>query len=701
MSLATANPHCVQCEKYSHWIEILVRDEWNKPFNGVTGQLIDASGASYSVTLSEQPILLTHLAPGPVSLVFDYPSWLKEAQSQVHRPNQDTMPNVDYAAQYVGYQSSKASLVLVTTGDLTQVPDSTDAPEKALPERHLAGQADPLSLITDSSYVLEVRAFNYITLRLGMFFDGTANNTYSAQWGKNKHDAYMAKWKGKYDTDKGRPSSSSQADVAKYRVQQLSDKCFETPQEDTFWIWEDKERVESSASNELTNVQKLYDRYILDQFNEDASCYFHSEYITGIGTGNETEIKPAKESTLSQGFGTGEYGVISKVDWAVTTIQNTIPKVLNNAVIQSPVKVDGFDKLEFDVFGFSRGSAAARHFINTVLEPDNNMIVTTVTNFCIEQNLSIPNAFDWTSNDHCEITFAGLFDTVAAIVDLTDFDFSPHNDDNGDVKLWLDPKRVRHAVHLTANDKTEYRKFFSLNKLNRASHFHEFVLPGAHSDIGGGYHSKMSFTDNNYLLPRLENKVIKIVRYAQHDFNEQALTRRIERELSEAKAKEIAVGWHPDDLVTEIKLRHLSGDKKELIGRLSIKRVVEGDLSRLYLRVMYGLAENLGVPLTEINEKSGEPVWEETQTNYYAVSTQLAARNAGNPFSFASYCAEALSMAKAGNISTLKTQLESAELLQHCMAYNLVHHSSSTDISGHPFSQHGVFQRARYDCQPS
>jgi hypothetical protein len=58
-------------------------------------------------------------------------------------------------------------------------------------------------------------------------------------------------------------------------------------------------------------------------------------------------------------------------------------------------------------------------------------------------------------------------------------------------------------------------------------------------------------------------------------------------------------------------------------------------------------------------------------------------------------------MAKAGNISTLKTQLESAELLQHCMAYNLVHHSSSTDISGHPFIQHGVYQRARHDCQQS
>jgi hypothetical protein len=532
-----------------------------------------------------------------------------------------------------------------------------------------------------------------------MFFDGTANNTYSAEWGKRKHDAYMAKWKVWYDTDKGMPSSSNQADSAKYQVQHLSHKCFETPHEDKFWIWQDKERVESSASNELTNVQKLYDRYILDQFNEDASCYFHSEYITGIGTGNETEIKPAKESTLSQGFGTGEYGVVGKVDWAVTTLQNAIPKTLSDAIARSPIKLDGINKLEFDVFGFSRGSAAARHFMNTVLDPDHNAILATLTQCCIEKGLSIPSAFDWASNDHCEITFAGLFDTVAAIVDFTGFDFSPHNDDNGDVKLWLDPKRVRHAVHLTANDKTEYRKFFSLNKLNRASHFHEFVLPGAHSDIGGGYHSKMSFTDNNYLLPRLENKVIKTVRHQLHDFNEDALKRRIERDLNEAKAKEIAVGWHPDDLVTDIELRHLSGDKKALVGQLSIKRVVEGDLSRLYLRVMYGLAENFGVPLFDTIE--GRIVWNSKDDFYYSVPEQYPNRNSVNKFPFKDLCDEVLKLAKQGNISSLKTQLESTELLQHCMAYNLVHHSSSTDISGHPFIQHGAYQRARHDCQPS
>lgn len=34
-----------------------------------------------------------------------------------------------------------------------------------------------------------------------MFFDGTANNTYSAQWGKQQLENYYRKWKAKYDAE--------------------------------------------------------------------------------------------------------------------------------------------------------------------------------------------------------------------------------------------------------------------------------------------------------------------------------------------------------------------------------------------------------------------------------------------------------------------------------------------------------------------
>lgn len=698
MSSGVSDQHCVRCEKLSHWIEIIIRDEHNNPFNNVPGILIDAVGNEHNITLNSSPILLTTLAAGKVTLTLDYDKWIKDAQDKKRKPNPDEEPTKEYAEGYVGYKKTSPKFVRITAGDLTEIENSDEHPEQNLPQRHQAGQAEPLKLITDKSYILEVRAFNYITLRFGVFFDGTANNTYSATWGKQKHEAYISRWKALYDIDKGRPANSGEAERHKYHVQHLSGDCFVTPHEDTFWIWQDDERVESSASNEWTNVQKLYDRYTRDDFNSDQTSYSHSEYITGIGTGNEIDIAPAKESTFGQVFGTGEYGVIEKTETAIQQILNSLDLVIDN--IQERASIDGFSKFEFDVFGFSRGSAAARNFINAVLDNNEQQLKTKLIQKCQNRKwpLGVPNEFSWEHNHHCEITFAGLFDTVAAIGDFTDLDFSPHNDNNGKVKLWLDPERVRHAVHLTANDKTEYRKFFSVNKLNSASHFYEFELPGAHSDIGGGYHSKMSFSDKNYLLPRLENKVIKTVRHQLHDFHEEALKRRIEHELNTAKQQEMALGWHPDDLVIEVKRQSIGKEGSELIGQLTIRRVVEGDLSRLYLRVMYGLAEHFGVPLHEIDPRTRQPVWEYSEESYYSVPRLLTQRKTGNSFSFGEKCAEILSIAKSGDISALKTRLECTDLLKQCMAYNLVHHSSSTDISGHPFTQHGAYQRARYHC---
>ncbi|MEI8631116.1 hypothetical protein P4S72_01235 [Vibrio sp. PP-XX7] len=75
---------------------------------------------------------------------------------------------------------------------------------------------------------------------------------------------------------------------------------------------------------------------------------------------------------------------------------------------------------------------------------------------------------------------------MAAVADLIRFDFTPHNNRNGGVRLWLDPKRVTHAVHLFANAHGEYRYNFCLNQLNPAKNFHELSLPGAHSDMAAG-----------------------------------------------------------------------------------------------------------------------------------------------------------------------------------------------------------------------
>ena len=63
------------------------------------------------------------------------------------------------------------------------------------------------------------------------------------------------------------------------------------------------------------------------------------------------------------------------------------------------------------------------------------------------------------------------------------WDNSPANHLNPGVNLYLPAGCARKVVQLTARD--EMRWNFALNSV--APHHQEIALPGAHSDIGGGY----------------------------------------------------------------------------------------------------------------------------------------------------------------------------------------------------------------------
>ncbi|GIC16609.1 VgrG protein [Vibrio cholerae] len=525
MSSTGAHPHCQPCENLKHWIEIIVRDEHNQPFEGVSGVLIDAMKNKHPVELNASPILIENLAPGPVEIELDYDQWLKAAQDKSHPRNEEkAKPVEEFSSSYSAHKSGPVVYQEITTGDLTKLPK-----EIVLPTNHQKGKAGTLKLFTDKTYILQVRAYKFITLRVGMFFDGTANNTYSAQWGKQQLENYYRKWKAKYDAECEINSKNSNGTKKEVPITALSNDCFTYPKKENFILSLFKndegemETVAGSASNELTNVQKLFDLYSQDKFFKEKNMFSHAEYITGIGTGNSTAIAPADESiVVGQGLGIGKYGVTAKVTTGIQTLSQNIEQVTSTFEKVLEMKVDGIEKLQFDVFGFSRGAAAARHFINMVLDGENGEFAKTFTLGCQKADLPLIYAFDWGEVDeikaNCEITFAGLFDTVASVVNIFSknsplgLDLNTHTD-NGDVRLWIDPKRVRHAVHLTADPTIECRDNFSLNHLNSTDeeHFHEFVLPGAHSDIGGGYHSRLSFDNPDYLLPVLEKKLVKRV----------------------------------------------------------------------------------------------------------------------------------------------------------------------------------------------
>lgn len=119
-------------------------------------------------------------------------------------------------------------------------------------------------------------------------------------------------------------------------------------------------------------------------------------YVEGIGT---RAGEPDDFTGLV--FGTADTGVVAKTDDAVAQLAASITKALSF--------LDGkliVDTLQFDIFGFSRGAAAARHFANRIQSEDR-----AITD-AISSGMS---KFAYSGPAAGQTRFIGLFDTVAAI----------------------------------------------------------------------------------------------------------------------------------------------------------------------------------------------------------------------------------------------------------------------------------------------
>ncbi|MCZ4296014.1 phospholipase effector Tle1 domain-containing protein [Vibrio sinaloensis] len=650
--------HCIPCENYSHWIEIHIRDEHNQPFPNIKGNLIDGSGAVYPVTLGEEPIRLVSLAPGRVALQFDNPTWLYHTQRRLPFDG-ETSPVQQWLEQNpAGGGGNSWMHHTLTLGDFVQLEQGQN-----IPKRHQKEALGVVKLVTDTSHFVTIQGCRYITLRLGMFFDGTANNSYSAKWGKARLEDRYYLWQAAYQV------SEQIANTQDIHPTQFIEKCFD---------WAD---ITSSAANELTNIQKLFDLYQSDTFNDDKTVYRFAQYITGIGTGNSTDIARADEDNKGLAFGLGKYGIINKVNTGIKNVCAELESLLAAIKKRDEMIIDGISKLEFDVFGFSRGAAAARHCINTVLGGKQSVFAQEFTRTLqhLTGDYTLVTNFDWDSNQSCEVMFAGLFDTVTAYG-------IAHNDNDEPVRLWLDPARVRKAVHLVANKHSEYRYNFSLNRLNPAPHFDEIVLPGAHSDIGGGYHSRVAFSNADYLLPLLENKRIETVQNTELSlFGQKKQLAALTTELEQALDMELKHGWlWQDYLLTNPEFTYEGKHTSGAIAHLLYRKCTEGDLSRLYLRVMYGLAEYAGVPIYDKAE--GPYVWNCKESKkdahlYYPVQSQLAYPYQPQifPFDFGLLCQRILDLAKVGEVVNIQTLLGSADMLNNFIALGLIHHSSDID----------------------
>lgn len=295
-------------------------------------------------------------------------------------------------------------------------------------------------------------------ITIGVFFDGTCNNRFNTA-------ARKAYEKESVSQPKDRWTQEAQAFA--------------------------KNKSDESFNNEETNVVKLYYTYIREMYCREKI------YIEGIGTTN------LDSDDLFQGtaMGHGNNGVVGKMR-----------KGCQEVVKRCDTRVR---HITFDVFGFSRGAAAARSFLYEVIRPDgvntsksvaeleewNNLHELTYSGKCPPRGLLgyyMTKAGINPKDVMISIRFVGLFDTVASYahdfsvvhyVKKLPKDRGVKPDFEKGAKLLNLNKALRYAskvVHLTAQN--EYRKQFGLIPLPATNDkMIEIPLPGSHSDIGGGY----------------------------------------------------------------------------------------------------------------------------------------------------------------------------------------------------------------------
>jgi len=662
--------------KNTHWIELDIRDEHNEPFKDITGILTDSAGVEHKVSLTGEPVKVIKLPPGKVNFKFDEDEWLPLVKARKSRTEQDS-PVEEYAAEEVGHESTQKQCVKVTSGDLLDLSD-----KDLLPEQHRKINGDKEYFIElDNSYVLEVKGFNYLTIRLGMFFDGTTNNTYSAEWGKTLLDDYSIDWVEMFQKQQSKDPKKFAGDL------------FEFPSVDASFGFD--KTVTGSAANEITNVEKMKRLYNSGVIVENT--YVDKLYITGIGTGNDTDnTKPADEPVVSgvlmgQAFGGGPYGILKKVATAIELIGSQLKTYLDKADSieiknETDVSYDGIAKIEFDVFGFSRGSAAARHFINVILDGENGDFAKHTKAVCKDEKITLAPEFKWKEVEQNKliIKFAGLFDTVASVIDITENDWKINNADTGAVRLWLDPAGVEKAVHFTAHKKTEYRKNFCSNKLNldglkSNNQFEEHELPGAHSDVGGAYHSIHSFEDKSFHLPLLENKLVFETWVNKKTHSKEDVSNLLEDEVERLR---MANGW--GDIfkrVIELRTDHKKHSRSRWQGKLFVTRSVKGDLSRLYLRVMHGLAYKYNVPLT--NESA---IWE---SKSYSITDSFDFRG----YSLDKIAEKAHVEALEGHVLDL---IKTDDFRKALVEQSFIHHSAGLDVANVP---NDCLERVTFECR--
>ncbi|AMP97462.1 hypothetical protein AY601_0507 [Pedobacter cryoconitis] len=262
---------------------------------------------------------------------------------------------------------------------------------------------------------------------------------------------------------------------------------------------------EGSYQNDYSNVARLF------LVCREVGTTIIKIYVEGMGSKKDEE-----DDSDGSGFGTSKTGIPARVLEGCGSLADQI---------LSKVPTKNIKTLTIDVFGFSRGAAAARNFIYEVGLSDYPAHVsglfknkfdihgqrTTMDNLPKGGELGRRLLENKIKVKDIKIRFVGLFDTVSSY----NSSFSLMPDFSDDVKeLHLNSLgRVEKVIHLTAAD--EHRKYFALTHIQSAGiKGIEKEMPGVHSDIGGSYPDgeekvESILKGNNEILQKEKQRLVK------------------------------------------------------------------------------------------------------------------------------------------------------------------------------------------------
>jgi len=287
-------------------------------------------------------------------------------------------------------------------------------------------------------------------LTIGIFFDGTNNN-------KNNTKA-----KEYYDKRARGEKLTPEEEISAEAYRRYG-----------------RDHESSSYYNAWSNVARLHDAYPDN----------YAVYVDGIGT-----VKEKSDELLGGGFGSGDTGILGKVKEGCKELAKTVRDQSNT---------DEIPILYLDVFGFSRGAAAARVFLNEISKKAMPLSVNQKNK---AGYLGYYLAKNGIKVSLIKVRFLGLFDTVSSYSAIAS---AKPNFDNDKTEIPLNNlSKANTVMHFIAAN--EHRNNFSLTKTTVGK---EKEFPGVHSDIGGSYNDgveTVGIIEKNFkeVLQKLSEKLI-------------------------------------------------------------------------------------------------------------------------------------------------------------------------------------------------